>query len=249
MTTIRLFTGIVFMSILLTTLSYACPIITTIRITATDGTDIGSSEFAIIAPDASNWFEWTLDGGRDIVGSNGNLLGSIEYLKFKVLEDPAASVEFHVVAGNLVTTFNIVADTATTFDPIINPEAYASAGITLTDRNQNGAVITGLYDGGKVYQAIYNDSSVYANLVDSFTTGIYKTAAHSEDRPITGGTEIIEDTLFSIDSGFYFTLSANDAAAGTSYFEVQPVSEPVPEPATVTLLVCGLLGTTHFKRK
>jgi hypothetical protein len=249
MTTIRLFTGIVLMSVLFTTLGYACPIATTIRITATDGTDVGSSEFAITAPDAGNWFEWTLDGGRDIVGNNGNVLGSIDYLKFKVLDDPATSVEFHVVAGSSATTFNIVADSATTFDPIINPEAYASAGISLTDRNQNGAAITGLYDGGKVYQALYNDSSVYANLVDSFTAGARKTVTQSEDRPIAGGTEIIEDTLFSIDSSFHFTLSANDSASGTSYFEVVPASGPIPEPATMTLLVCGVLGTTYFKRK
>jgi hypothetical protein len=234
-------TSIVIMSALLVAVGCACPINTTIKVTATDGPDIGKLEFVINVAEADGYFEWILDGGRDIVGNNGDILGSIEYLKLKIIEDPANSVEFYVTAGNLTTTFTITADSAVTFDPIINPEVYASAGITLTDRNQNGAKITGLY-GGKAYRAVYNDSIVYANLVDSFTADVRKTVTQSENYPASGDTEIIGNTLFSINSSFNFTLSAKDSAAGTSYFEVSPV----PEPATIAFLV---IGTAAFLRK
>jgi hypothetical protein len=221
------FTGIVIVSVLLTTLGYACTISTTIRVTATDGTDIGCQEFAINAAEDSDWFEWALDGGRDIVSDNGDLLGS---------KDPATSVEFSLVNyGDSVITANVTVDTIT-FDPITNPEAYASASITLKDRNGDGAAITGLYDG-KVYLAVYNSSSVYANLVDSFTAGTNKAVTQSEYKPMMGGTETIVDTLSSINATFKFTLSAGDCVVGTSYFEVFHA----PEPATIALLGLGSL--------
>jgi hypothetical protein len=237
-------TCIVIVSVLTTTLGYACPVNTTIRVTATDGTNIGYHEFAINIADAGDWFEWTLDGEENIVGDNGDLLGSIEYLKLKVIKDPAVSLEFYITAGNAATTFTIDTNGPTTFDPIANPEAYASVGITLTDRNQNGAAITGLYDD-KIYQAVYNGLSVYANMVDSFTAGVRKTVTRSEYKPETGDTEIIGDTLSSIDASFKFILSAKDSAAGTSYFEVLPV----PEPATVALLGLGVLSLIHRRNR
>jgi hypothetical protein len=240
--TIWFFTSIVTVGVLLTTFAHACPISTTIKITATDGFDSGSQEFVINAAEDRDWFEWTLDGGRDIVGDNGDLLGSIEYLKLKISEDPATSVEFYVIAGNSTTKFTIDAESATTFDPITNPEAYASAGITLTDRNRNGATITGLYDG-KVYQATYNGSNVYANLVDSFTAGVQQTASQSENKPLSGGTDIINGTLSSIDASFKCTLSANDSASGTSYFEI------TPEPASATMLALGMFFIAHKRGK
>lgn len=249
--TTRFFTGIVIMTVLLTAIGYACPISTTIKVTATNGSDIGSQEFAINIADVDDWFEWTLDGERDIVSDNGNLLGSIKYLKLKVLEDPATSVEFSLDNyGDSAITARVTVDTIT-FDPITNPEAYASASITLTDNNQDGATIIGLYDG-KVYRAVYNGSSVYANLVDSFTAGTGKTVTQSEDKPLMGGTDVIADTLSSINASFKFTLSAGDSVDGTSYFEVFPVSvlEPaVPEPATVALLGLGDLSLLRSRKR
>jgi hypothetical protein len=246
--TTRFFTGIVIMTVLLTAIGYACPISTTIKVTATNGSDIGSQEFAINIAEADDWFEWTLDGERDIVSDNGNLLGSIKYLKLKVLEDPATSVEFSLDNyGDSAIIAKVTVDTIT-FDPITNPEAYASASMTLTDRNQDGATITGLYDG-KAYRAVYNGSSVYANLVDSFTAGTGKTVTQSEDNPLMGGTDVIADTLSSINASFKFTLSAGDSVDGTSYFEVFPVSElVVPEPATICLLGLGALSLIRRKK-
>jgi hypothetical protein len=231
--------GIAMATVLLTAVGYACPVNTTIKITAADGFNFGSQEFVINIAEAGDRFEWALDSQTNITADNGDILGTIEYLKLETIKDPAIGLEFYIVAGSSATIFTVTATTVT-FDPILNPEAYASAGITLTDRNQDGASITGLYSG-KAYQALYNGASVYANLVSSFTAGVRKTVTLSENRPLTGDTEIITDTLFSIDSSFHFMLSARDSAAGTSYFEV------VPEPTTICLLAIGSL--TLIRRK
>ena len=218
---------------------YAGTINLNLTVTASNGTNIGIEEY-VLSGDAANGFEWVNDG-RDYLIGDGKLLGAIEYLKLNVWEDPAVSLEFHVVAFASPINFTITA-AKVSFPPIDNPVAYATAGVTLTDRNQNGASITGLFDGGKLYQAVYNDTSAYANLVSSFTAGIRQTVTQSEGKPVVG-TEIIPATLNNILSSFSFALSAYDSASGTSYFEV------VPEPATLCLLGLGSLLLLNRKNR
>jgi len=182
--------------------------------------------------DAEGYLECTL---VDDLLAMGEVDAGIEKLAFKINNDPEVGIEFGVRAGTSATTYSIASDIVT-FDALINPTAEASAGITLTDRNGNGAAITGLFAGGKVHQARYNSSSVYANLVSGFSTSSGTNTGYEEK-----GADVISGNVSSIESEFYFTLSAKDSASGTSTLVV------VPEPATVAILAIGVLSLVRKK--
>ncbi len=222
--------------------SFAGLVNVNLTITADNGTTSGSQQYLVSGEASGNGLEWIMDDTVGIV-SGGTQLGSIEYLKLNIWEDPAVSLEFTVaVPGSVAIEYTITAATVT-FDPIVNPQAYATAGLTLTDRNQNGAIETGQYDGGKNYKAMYNSGTgVFAYLVDSFNAGIRKTVTLNEGRP-ADGFETINDTLTNISSQFHFQLSPYDSASGTSYFEIAAV----PEPAT--LLMLGLGGLALLRKR
>lgn len=206
----------------------ACPV----SITVTASNEAGGSDVAILGGDA------TLDESTGnfiwVLGSEVPILdGAIESLKLTVADDPESGVEFGVRAGNSAMTYSFF--DSITFASLVNPIGEASAAITLTDRGGGGATITGLF-GGKTHQATYNSgSTVFADLVSGFSGGGSSTASE------TTGSVTISGTLLGIESEFHFTLSAKDAASGTSTFTV------TPEPATVALL--GLGGLALLRRK
>lgn len=214
----------------------ACIVTGTITVTAANENTSDTKTFNITGETGSDGkFVWAL--GQEV----SILDGAIESLKFTTNLDPDAGTDFGVRAGSSTTTFNIFSDVEV-FTPMTNPDAYASAGISLTDRagSTPGATITGLFADGKINQAMYNGTTAFAYLVDTFSvTG--NTLTHNESKPLSG-SEVLNDTLTSIESDFSFTLTAKDAAAGTSDFSV------VPEPATICLLGLGVLGLIRRKR-
>ena len=167
--------------------------------------------------------------------------GAITYLKVFKNADPEVGVEFGVRAGGSAATISILSDVVS-FGPLVNPMAYASAGVTLTNIAPAGATITGLFGDGQTHQARYNGTRVFANLVDTFVVPSTGTVVNEEEYGNESSMITINDTLTSIESEFRFRLSARDSASGSSTFVV------TPEPATVCLFGLGALSLLR-KRK
>jgi hypothetical protein len=203
-----------------------------IHIDFQSGNSAGSYEF--ILPMNQDPYQWTLAAPVNIYGSDDQqLIGTLRELHVELEGDPGVSLGFNVTANNSPTLVTVTSATVT-FAPLFNPMAFASAAITVTDAGSNGANATGTFGGSLAYQALFNGSSVFANLVSPVSAGVDSSATGSDRLPALGMISI-PGAVTSIQSQFSFVLSANDTASGTSRFNV------VPEPASLILVVLGLL--------
>jgi hypothetical protein len=189
--------------------------------------------------------DWQLPAAAQL-HANGKLLATVRELSLDIEADPAVKLSFNVEAGNADTDVTVTSTTVP-FSAITNPLGYASAAVTLTG-DEDGATLTGLLPGGKVYEARYNSTPVtWASLLGTIVADPDSSLTASSRQPNTGRSTI-NDTLDSISSQFSFRLSANDQASGTSRFDVI-----VPEPSAVALAitgaVCLLAGGWRRRRK
>ena len=161
--------------------------------------------------------------------SNGDLIASLNSINVFYDVDPSVQLNFSVTAGNTVTTFTFTSSTVV-FTPLVNPVATATAAVTVTDNTGNGATLTGLLSGGKVYRAD-TDLGNYALLVNGVSAGTFQSNTANES--LAG---VISGTVSSISSQFSFTLTPLDGASGTSSFTV------VPEPGSLVALGSALAG-------
>ncbi len=173
------------------------------------------------------------------------LLGTIKSLQVDIDQDPGVQLKFAVDANASLTTFTITSSTVS-FSPLVNPLAFASAGVTVTDNDSDGATVTGLEPGAKAYRAFYNGSTDWAYLVAPVVAGTDTTNTVNDRQPAGNGRLPIINTVSSITSEFKFTLTANDSASGTSRFDVQ--GNNVPEPASLGVLGIGSLLALRRRR-
>lgn len=218
-----------------------------VRIEVENGEGSGVIEFPIQFPadphsQAPDKIVWMIENSHSIFsGDNpGNALAVLEGLTVTLDGDPAVSLNFSLTSGGTDTTVTITSATVF-FAPIVNPEAYAVAGVTLTDNNSNGATATGLQSGVKLYEATYNTTVGWADLVGSLSALVDNTAIGNERMPLVG-RQVIPATVSSIQSEFKFILSAGDSISATSRFYV------IPEPAVMSLLVIGGLALLRRRR-
>lgn len=194
---------------------------------------------------SKTWGDPTLmDSSKFIaLGDSGALLRS---LTLTLDGDPKVSLKFDVLAGSTDTAFVIplIANTLS-FSPI-NVKGTATAAITVTDNEDNGAKVTGGYSDGSFYKADYNSLNfchlIYGPIIGS--AGPIIAAPYSSN--VGNGNVLpwqpISGLVSSISSEFAFTLSANDSASGTSNFTVLPV----PEPGSMLAMFTGIVGMAGF---
>ncbi len=212
-------------------------IIGMVEVTATSETGSGTVDIGV--PLSGDWHPLN---PTIIVDSGGHMLGTVNELTLGTDYDPAVSLGFFVTAGASTTTFTI-SSPVVSFGSLINQQGVATAGVTLTDGDSNGATSTGLFAVNKAYEAVYNGSSVFADLISPVAAGIDSSQTTSDRFPAVG-TVGIGGAITSIQSQFSFTLSANDLASGTSTFRI------VPEPSSMILaLISGFALLWRARRR
>ncbi|MBU0616912.1 MAG: PEP-CTERM sorting domain-containing protein [Planctomycetes bacterium] len=194
---------------------------------------LGSESWSIASadvnfdPDADTW-SWT--------GQNIGLgdIATLDQAFLTIVGDPQIALGFAVSAGAADTTVTITS-AVLSFDPLVNPDGAASAGVTLTEAGDNPpATLVGLAgDLGSAYAAYYNvpPGSVFAEFVTSLMTDTTTSGSGN-----TGGWVVISDTVSSMQAQYSFILSAGDLASGTSNFLI------VPEPASLAMLALGAVA-------
>lgn len=194
--------------------------------------------------DWSGNFYWTLDGDVDITDGGGNVLATLTGASVTVLHDPVVALNFNVQAANQNTVFT-VGSGLLSFSQLSNPVGAASAGVTVTDVNGNGATLSP--DGTTMYTSRYNGDfpggTTFADLLgSSLSAGAFQSNSTSEEFPGGGNFVNVGSPVSSMSAGWTFSLSAFDLATGTSTFVV------VPTPAGLALLGCAGLVATRRRR-
>lgn len=219
---------------------------TLVTVTVTSGGDTGTYDvFVLPGLVVNSHHEWSLPAAAQL-HSQGRTLATIDEMTVTYDADPGVSLSFMVTAGAVDTEFTITSATIP-FTELMNVMAFASAGVTVTDANTNGAMLTGLFGGGHAYEARYNSPAVtWATLLGNpVVVGADETLTVDDRRPATF-REAIPGTLSSIQSEWHFKVSANDDATGSSRFDV--IGIETPEPATLSLLAVGGLLALRRRR-
>lgn len=212
-----------------------------VRATNASGTGTFTVPLGNAGPNGSTTF--SLGAPEDIL-SGPNVVATLTQLTSTVrplngAQPNTISLSFTFLAGSSDTTFEVLS-TIFTFDPLENESARATAGVTLTDSNGNGATTTGTLGNGAHYRASY-DSSVFADLLVGPVVAAAGQTNTADDRNPVNGFSLLGGNADSMTAQWGFTLSANDQIGVTSSFFL------IPAPGAAALL--GLAGLTMARRR
>ena len=200
----------------------------TIQATSRLGTSTMTVDQSMLQEQAgrSGAMEWVLDHPVEFIGNYGAEIATLSTASFLIVGAETVSLQYSVTSGALLTTFTVTSalNSFATIDPA---EATASAGISITDLDGDGADIFGEFPSGS-YQARYNGGTIFDTLISDFSAGPYASSTSNESTGAFAMVGAVDD----MQTEFHFSLSANDQAAGTSIFVVQP---KVPTPGAGAL--------------
>lgn len=175
-------------------------------------------------------WSWSQSSSVPIKDPNGLTLATVTSASIQVRLDQlyTNSVTIGVVAGSTDTLFVISTSLANVdFVPSSLATAKASASFTVTDQNNNGAVLVGANSGaGGAFMAYvdgaYPQGAQFSNLVGTVAASAGGTATGSQSDPPIGYRPVGAD-LTSMNDRLYFTLTAGDRAyASTSFTAPEP---------------------------
>jgi hypothetical protein len=154
--------------------------------------------------------------------------------------DPQIAWSFAVQAGELAADFEI-RSALLSFPtiPASVAEGRASCGFSVTDLDGDGALLQALGDpGAGAYTAAYNgwwpSGTEFANMINMISASPGGTGSASQSYPPTAPWWVpVGEDVANMSSRAWFSLTANDTAAGTNNFEI------VPEPSTLGVLLLG----------
>jgi hypothetical protein len=194
-------------------------------------------------------WSWTSPAeGYQIFDDNFNVVADIPFMQCEMVSDPQVTVNFSVNATALSTHFAITTGLLT-FPSGIGSGAIgrATAGVTVTDNDGDGASATGGF-GGFGYRANYNGTiptgTTFSNLLSGPVVAAADDSATLSDSTVGyPGYVPIGGAVNSMQAKFDFTLSPNDSASGTSFYEI------IPSPASLSFLAgAGLIGFARRRR-
>lgn len=218
-----------------------------IRASSSLGSGVGTwtVDDGMFEPDGS--FTWWLDQPYDIRSAGGQVIATLSTAFLSLQADPVVALSFEVTAGAADTVFTI--DSALlSFPAFGSAEGRARAGVDVSDLNGNGVTLTGGFAGGKAYRSAYNGpvgaGTTFATLIDTpVAGGPFSGSGADEEFPgPPPAFSPIAGLVSDMHAQYSFTLSARDAAAGTSVYVI------IPSPAGLALLGTGLLVLGRRRR-
>ncbi len=215
-----------------------------VQVTATSA-DGNQGSWALPIP--ANWhfpasgeWKWNLKTPVTITDlDTGAPMATLNTMSLDFVDDPAVEVNFQVTSTNAATHFQISSAT-NSFAPITNGAAFATAAVTITDNDSNGATLAGTI-AGNAYRATVNNATDFTHLIAP-VTALQDSSGVGIGRFPAAGRQTIAGPISSISASFEFDLGAMDSASGTSRFDV------TPEPASLSVLALGALVMVRRRR-
>lgn len=215
-------------------------------VTVSDGQNTRMVQFETPSPEGPSDGLPRFIGTASITGSAGENWADVQ-------------IEYATIQGRLLVGFNVVnnSDNPLLFTindftafPTINPaEARASASVTVTDGNGDGASLTGQQAGNDIWKWDYNTPGLGqpgtqfdTQVTSPINVGPFDSVTQSESRPAVG-FENLGVAVSSLGVDIRFILSGRDGASGTGVFAV------VPTPGALALAGIAIWPLLNRRRR
>jgi hypothetical protein len=213
-------------------------VVFSIDATNSDGTAHYEAVLADGGYDPNGVFNWTLGSDVQLTDGGGDVIATLDSAYVQIKGDPFISMGFAVHAGSTDTTFTI-SSALVTFGPFTDPNAAASAGMTVTDETGNGGVLDGIFGDGNAFRALYNGASIFGSYIPGVTElGAFGSESTSDG---SGGLIPLLGSIASMQSTYNFELTARDQGSSTSIYVI------IPEPSALAML--GLATFVALRRR
>jgi MYXO-CTERM domain-containing protein len=227
-----------------------------VTIHASAGSSTGSLIVPLSSPDVlsvsdpdSDLWGWTVGANTPILDAGNNVVATL--VSFNVMIGRVTQLsgevrygvdfDFSIVAGSSNTTVEIFSPTLF-FTAVPNAIALSSAGYNATDQDLNGVTVTPGLLSGFSYESLVNNLMFQQYMSTTLGPAGGTVIDAGNPTPIGVFQPVLGGLATSIQSHMMFTISANDAIAGSSQVSV------APSPGSASLLALGALVAGRRRR-